>query len=43
MTKVGKLMQRANWDNEFPKYVERVKAAHKPKRNLMRLLDKSRW
>lgn len=43
MWKVRKLMQRASMDEEFPKYVQQVKEAHKPKRNLMKLLDKTRW
>jgi len=43
MRKVKDLMQRADRGGEFSAYVESVRAAHKPKRNLMKLLDKARW
>lgn len=41
--KVKDLMGRAGRGSEFPAYLESVQAAHKPKRNLMKLLDRAKW
>jgi uncharacterized Zn finger protein len=43
MRKVNELMARLGRGQEFPAYVASVRAAHKPKRNLMKLLDKASW
>jgi len=39
MRKIRVLMKRLNRDAEFADYLRKVKAAHKPKRNFMKLLD----
>lgn len=36
---VGRVMVRLNREAEFPRYLESVRAAHKPKRNFVKLLD----
>ncbi len=41
--KVEELMARLDRSQEFPAYVASVRAAHKPKRNLMKLLDQASW
>ena len=41
--KVRDLMARLGRESEFARYVESVRAAHKPKRNLMKLLDRAKW
>lgn len=38
--KVGTLMQQIGWSERFSEYVENVRTVHKPKRNLLKLLDK---
>lgn len=43
MRKVNELMGRLGRAQEFPGYVASVRAAHKPKRNLMKLLDQASW
>ena len=39
---VGRVMVRLNREAEFPRYLESVRAAHKPKRNFVKLLDAER-
>jgi len=41
--KVGELMRRLGRRGEFDAYLEGVRAAHKPKRNLMKLIGEARW
>jgi uncharacterized Zn finger protein len=41
--KVQELMNRLGRGEEFPTYVASVRAAHKPKRNLMKLFDRAGW
>jgi uncharacterized Zn finger protein len=41
--KVRELMLRLGRADEFTNYLDKVRAAHKPKRNFMKLLDQSRW
>ena len=43
LRKVRELMIRLDQEFEFPRYVESVRAAHKPKRNFMKLLDGAKW
>ncbi len=43
MIRVRDLLTRAGRADEFPTYASRVRAAHKPKRNLMKLLDAKGW
>ncbi len=43
MRKVEELMARLGRSQEFPGYVASVRTAHKPKRNLMKLLDQAPW
>lgn len=43
LRKVEDLMGRAGRGTEFPAYLESVRAAHKPKRNFMKLLDRAKW
>jgi tetratricopeptide (TPR) repeat protein len=40
---IRSLMLRLGRGSEFTEYLERVRAAHKPKRNFMKLLDNARW
>jgi len=40
MRKIQRLMKRLNRDAEFADYLREVRAAHKPKRNFMKLLDR---
>jgi len=40
---VQALMGRLSRNSEFPAYVTSIRAAHKPKRNLMKLLDQAAW
>ena len=40
MWKIQRLMNRLNRDAEFTDYLHEVRAAHKPKRNFMKLLDR---
>ncbi len=42
LRKVEELMVRLGWKAEFTKYLDEVRAAHKPKRNFMKLLDQAR-
>ena len=37
------LMVRLGREAEFARYLESVRAAHKPKRNFMKLLDRAKW
>jgi len=37
------LMARLGREAEFARYLESVRAAHKPKRNFMKLLDRAKW
>jgi hypothetical protein len=41
--KVGELMRRLGRRAEFDAYLEGVRTAHKPKRNLMKLIGEARW
>lgn len=41
MHKLKGLMDRAGRPEEFPAYIASVRTAHKPKRNLMKLMDKA--
>jgi len=41
--KVKELFDRLGKSDEFPAYLASVKAAHKLKRNLMKLLEQARW
>lgn len=43
MRTVQDLMGRLSRNSGFPAYVASVRAAHKPKRNLMKLLDQAGW
>jgi len=43
MGRIRDLLGRAGRSDEFSGYAARVRAAHKPKRNLMKLLDAQRW
>ncbi len=43
MGQVRELLESAGRPDEFPSYVTAVRAAHKPKRNLMKLLDATSW
>ena len=43
MDKVRELLGRLDRDREFPAYAADVRARHKPKRNLMKLLDATDW
>ncbi|MDP9340645.1 MAG: hypothetical protein M3Q23_00775 [Actinomycetota bacterium] len=43
MRRVRKVMRRAGLGDEFLAYAASVRAAHKPKRNLMKLLDGEGW
>lgn len=42
LRKVGELMVRLGRKAEFTNYLDEVRAAHKPKRNFMKLLDRAR-
>jgi len=41
--RVKELMDRLDMGAEFPAYLATVRAAHKQKRNLVKLLDEARW
>ena len=43
MAKIGDLMHRSGEDQAFVRYAAEVRARHKPKRNLMKLLDQKGW
>ena len=43
MARVGDLMHRSGEDQAFVRYAAEVRARHKPKRNLMKLLDQKGW
>ncbi|HWD24366.1 MAG TPA: hypothetical protein VG368_02785, partial [Acidimicrobiales bacterium] len=43
MSKVRALMDLTGRSDEFPVYAAKLRAAHKPKRNLMKLLDANGW
>ena len=43
MRKVGELMGRLDRGQDFPAYIDSVRTAHKPKRNLIKLLDQASW
>lgn len=40
---VGELMDRLDRGDEFPAYLATIRAAHKQKRNLVKLLDEAGW
>ena len=42
LRKIRELMRRLGREAEFPTYLESVRAAHKPKRNLMKLIERMR-
>jgi len=41
--KVDGIMARLNWGAQFQQYVESLRAAHKRKRNFIKLLDAAKW
>ncbi len=43
LRKVHALMCRLGKEAEFARYLEAVRAAHKPKRNFMKLLERAKW
>ncbi|MGH9167984.1 MAG: hypothetical protein ACRD02_09185 [Acidimicrobiia bacterium] len=43
LERIEGLMSRLGRDEEFGEYVAGVRAAHKPKRNFMKLLDQTGW
>ena len=43
MIRVRALMARAEWEVEFPAYAAQVRASHRAKRNLMKLIDGEGW
>lgn len=43
LRKVRELMLRLGREAEFAPFLHSVRAAHKPKRNFMKLLDHARW
>jgi len=43
LRKVRGLMVRLGRETEFARYLESVRAAHKPKRNFMKLLGGAKW
>lgn len=43
IARVGRLMTAADREADFAPYVAKVRAAHKPKRNLMKLFDERSW
>lgn len=43
LRQIRELMVRVVPVNEFRRYVGSVRAAHKPKRNFMQLLDQAKW
>ena len=43
LRKIARLMARLDRTTEFPSYLTGVRARHKPKRNLMRLLDQTEF
>jgi len=43
LRKVRELMIRLDRKDEFTTYLGKVRAAHKPKRNFMKLVDRERW
>jgi len=43
MDHVRDLLANAGRPDDFARYAAAVRAAHKPKRNLMKLLDQRRW
>jgi uncharacterized Zn finger protein len=42
LRKIKALMERAGHEHEFPTYLQSLRTAHKPKRNLMKLIQQSR-
>jgi len=43
LRKVRRLMERLERKEEFGRYMESIRAAHKPKRNFMKLLEREKW
>ncbi|MBI3090671.1 MAG: SWIM zinc finger family protein [Candidatus Tectomicrobia bacterium] len=43
LKKVQELMARLGRESEFAQYLASVRAAHKPKRNFMKLLERTQW
>ena len=43
LRKIYGLMGRLGQSGEFARYLESVRAVHKPKRNFMKLLDRAKW
>ncbi len=43
LCKIKEAMDRLNRSDEFLKYLESIRVAHKPKRNLMKLIDQLKW
>lgn len=43
IVRVGGLMSAASQETGFPPYVAKLRATHKPKRNLMKLFDERGW
>jgi uncharacterized Zn finger protein len=43
LRKIRVLMRRLGREEDFAPYLASLRAAHKPKRNFMALLDRARW
>ena len=43
LRKVRGLMVRLGRESEFTSYAESIRAAHKPKRNFIKLIDRATW
>ena len=43
IVRVGRLMSATDREADFTPYVAKLRATHKPKRNLMKLFDERRW
>ncbi|MBI3609118.1 MAG: hypothetical protein HY204_00235, partial [Nitrospirae bacterium] len=43
LRKVRALMIRLGHEADFTRYLVSVRAAHKPKRNFMKLLERAKW
>lgn len=37
------MMARLGREADFPAYLESVRAAHRPKRNFMKLIEQAKW
>jgi uncharacterized Zn finger protein len=43
LRKIHGLMARLGQQASFARYLESVRAAHKPKRNFLKLLERAKW